>query len=58
MNELIKGLVEKVGLDEDKATQVVAFLKENASKLPALLGSAKDLAGDKLPDSVGGLFDS
>ena len=58
MDELINGLMTKVGLDEATAKKVVAFLKENASQLPALLASnetAKALV-DKLPGGVGGML--
>lgn len=58
MNELIQGLVQKVGLSPEQAQQVVVFLKDNAHKLPEWLGQSdlgKDLAG-KLPGGLGGLF--
>jgi len=58
MDELIQQLVNKVGLDEAKATQVVEFLKENASKVPEWLGGSDLLESlkDKLPGALGKLF--
>lgn len=58
MEELIGQLVSKVGISEEQAGQVVAFLKENASKLPEWLGQSdvgKAIA-DKLPGGLGGMF--
>jgi hypothetical protein len=58
MDELINGLVTKVGLDEATAKKVVTFLKENATQLPALLANnetAKSLV-DKLPGGVGSML--
>jgi len=59
MEEIINGLVEKVGLDKATAEKVIAFLKENADKLPALMkdgvGNIGDLKG-KLPGGLGGMF--
>jgi hypothetical protein len=57
-NELIQGLIEKVGLDEEKAKMVIAFLQENAHKLPEWLKGSElveDLK-DKLPAGLGKLF--
>ena len=34
MEELVQQLVQKVGLSETQAQQVVEFLQENASKIP------------------------
>ena len=58
MDELIQQLVQKVGLDEEKATQVVEFLKENAAKVPEWLGGSDLLESlkDKLPGGLGKLF--
>lgn len=58
MEELIAQLVEKVGLDKDKAAQVVAFLQENASKVPEWLGGSDvlDSVKDKLPGGLGGML--
>jgi hypothetical protein len=54
---LISGLVDKVGLDRATAERVVAFLKENADKLPALLqGDVPKEMLDKLPGGLGGLL--
>ena len=60
MEELIEGLIAKVGLDKDKAEKVVSFLKENASKVPEWLASSGALGklpgglGDKLGGMLGG----
>ncbi len=54
MDDLIEGLTEKVGIDKETAEKVVAFLKENASEIPALL--AKAGLADKLPGGLGKLF--
>lgn len=58
MDDLIQGLMSKVGLDKATAEKVIAFLKENANDLPAML--AKSGMADKLPGglgkSLGGLF--
>jgi endonuclease V-like protein UPF0215 family len=50
--------MEKVGLDEEKAKQVIAFLQENAHKLPEWLKSSElvDNLKDKLPGGIGKLF--
>lgn len=58
MEEMIQQLVQKVGLDEEKAAQVVEFLKENASKIPEWLGGSDMLESlkDKLPGGLGKLF--
>lgn len=48
MEEMIEGLMSKVGLSKEKAEQVVEFVKDNASKLPEWLGKSdmvKDIAG-------------
>lgn len=58
MEEMVNGLMKKVGLSEDQAKQVVAFVKENAHKIPEWIGSndmAKGLV-DKLPGGVGDMF--
>lgn len=54
MEEFIRGLMAKVGLSEEQARQVVAFIQENADKVPELLESS-GIAG-KLPGGLGGLF--
>jgi len=60
MDDLIQGLMSKVGLDKATAEKVIAFLKENADDIPAML--AKSGMADKLPaglgKSLGGLFGS
>ena len=54
MDELLNGLIEKVGLDKETAEKVIAFLKDNASEIPELL--AKSGVADKLPGGLGKLF--
>jgi hypothetical protein len=62
MEEMIQGLMSRVGLDKEKAEQVVAFFKENASKVPQWLASNETARSviDKLPgglgDKLGGMF--
>jgi hypothetical protein len=62
MEEMIQGLMTKVGLDKEKAEQVVAFIRENATKVPQWLASNETARGvlDKLPgglgDKLGGMF--
>lgn len=58
MDELLTGLVEKAGLSDEQAAQVVEFLKENAHKVPGWL-SGTDVGqaiADKLPGGLGGLI--
>jgi len=50
MEELIKGLVTKVGLSEDKAKEVATFLQSNAAQVPKWLASSG--VADKLPGGV------
>jgi hypothetical protein len=55
MEELINGLVTKVGLSKDMAQKVVAFLQEHADDVPKWLASAgvsESLAG-RLPGGLG-----
>ena len=58
MEEMIEGLVTKVGLSKEQAKKVADFLTENASKVPEWLQSdtVKNL-GKKLPGPLGGMFD-
>ncbi|MEM6995490.1 MAG: hypothetical protein AAF721_33580 [Myxococcota bacterium] len=50
-------MAAKVGISEEQATQVIEFLKENADKVPELLGSdALASIKDKLPGGLGGLL--
>ena len=64
MDAIINGLIEQVGLDKETAEKVIAFLKEHADELPALLaksGLADQLPegiADKIPEGLGGLFGS
>lgn len=50
MDAIINGLIEKVGLDKETAEKVIAFLKEHADDLPALL--AKTGLEDKIPEGI------
>jgi hypothetical protein len=45
MDELIQGLVSKVGLDEAQAKKVVSFLQDNADQIPKWLGSLGSVTG-------------
>ena len=53
--ELLEGLMSKVGLSREKAEEVIAFLKENASKLPELVNNNETLSGlaAKRPGGLG-----
>ena len=53
MDEMIKGLMEKVGLDEAKANLVFSFLKDNATKIPGWLGGSLDTIKDTVGDALG-----
>jgi hypothetical protein len=59
MHDMIKGLVEKVGLSEEQAHKVWDFLQENAHHVPEWLGKSDTLKGlsHKLPGKLGGIFD-
>lgn len=59
MEELIKGLMTKVGLSKEQAEKVADFLEENASKVPEWLGKSDALKklGQKLPGPLGDMFD-
>jgi hypothetical protein len=59
MEDLIKGLMTKVGLSKDQAEKVANFLEENASKVPEWLGTSDTLKniGKKLPGPLGDMFD-
>ncbi|MEM6293561.1 MAG: hypothetical protein AAGA54_19970 [Myxococcota bacterium] len=46
-------MAEKVGISEDQAKQVIEFLKENADKVPELIGGD---ALEGIKDKLGGLF--
>ena len=58
MDELIQGLVAKVGLDEETAKKVFTFLQENADSIPSWLTSSDLAKGvmDKIPGGLGGLL--
>lgn len=53
MEQIITGLIEKVGLSESQAQAVIAFLREHVDELPALLAKG-DLAAS-VPGMLGGL---
>lgn len=57
VDKLLDELTAKVGLDRGTAEKVVQFLKDNAHRLPELLGSdaAKGVI-DKLPGGLGAMF--
>ncbi|MEZ4222935.1 MAG: hypothetical protein R3B13_18475 [Polyangiaceae bacterium] len=58
MDELINGLIAKTGISQEQAEKVVAFLKENAHKVPEWLGGTdigKSIK-DKLPGGLGGIL--
>lgn len=59
MEELIKGLMTKVGLSKEQAEKVADFLEENAHKVPEWLGKSDTLKnlGKKLPGPLGDMFD-
>ncbi len=58
MDEMINGLVAKTGISKEQAEKVVAFLKENATKVPGWLGSTDvgQSIKDKLPGGLGGML--
>ena len=58
METFIAQLVEKTGISEDQAKQVVEYVKENWDKIPGWIGQsgAKDAIKDKLPGGLGGLL--
>jgi|GEM_PF-1479593 len=53
--ELLEGLMSKVGLSKEKAQEVIAFLKENASKIPEWVNENETLSNiaQKLPGGLG-----
>jgi hypothetical protein len=57
VDKLLDELTSKVGLDRGTADKVVQFLRDNAHRLPELLGSdaAKGVM-DKLPGGLGGML--
>lgn len=55
MEELVKQLVEKVGIDQATAEKVVSFLKQHASEVPGWLSNGA--AQDMLKKATGGLGD-
>lgn len=56
-DELVSQLAAKVGISEDQAKQVVAFLMEHKDDIIGMLGSgALDGVKDKLPGGLGGLL--
>ncbi len=57
MDKLLDELTTRVGLDRGTAEKVVQFLKDNAHRLPELLGSdaAKGVM-DTFPGGLGGML--
>lgn len=57
MDQLIKLLQEKTGIDEATANKVADFIKEHAHELPQMLsgGNGGDIA-DKAKDMLGGFL--
>ncbi len=53
IDAFIGQMAEKVGISEEQAKQVIEFLKDNADKVPELLGSDA-LSGIK--EKLGGFF--
>lgn len=53
IEDMIAQMAEKVGISEDQAKQVIEFLKENADKVPELIGGD---ALEGIKDKLGGLF--
>lgn len=57
IEEFVTNMAAKVGISEAQAQQVIEYLKENADKLPDLLGTdALSALKDKLPGGLGGLL--
>lgn len=53
IEEFVTQMAAKAGITEEQAKQVIDFLKENADKVPELLGNE---ALDGIKDKLGGLF--
>lgn len=51
MEQLINGLVEKVGIDRGTAEKVADFIKDHASDIPSWIASSG--LADKLPGGLG-----
>jgi hypothetical protein len=56
VDELVDELVKKVGLTPEQGEIVVAFLQENAHKVPGWLGLDLNSVTDMLPGGLGSLF--
>ena len=58
MEDLITGMVEKVGISKEQAEKVIAYLKENSDDVLKWLQEkgAVDAVKDKLPGGLGDLF--
>ena len=58
MEEFITSLAAKVGISEEQAKQVVAFLQENAGKVTEMLANTDldESLKEKLPGGLGKLF--
>ncbi len=50
MDDIIQGLCSKTGISQDQAAKVVDYLKQNADKLPQMLG--KSGVGAKLGEAA------
>lgn len=53
MDQLVKMIADKVGVDEATAQKVAQFIQEHAHEIPALLGKG---GLDGLKDQAGGLL--
>lgn len=62
MEKLINELVQKTGIERSSAEKVVGYLKDNASRLPELLGAGGGIAdaakgaAKGVVDKVGNVF--
>lgn len=55
MEKMISELCQRTGIDRSTAEKVVLYLKENATRIPEMLGSADGTRGvaGKIGDFVG-----
>ncbi len=58
MDEMIKQLTEKVGIDRETAEKVATFLKDHAADVPKWLGSGGigKQVGDRISGGLGGVM--
>ena len=54
MEDMLQGLIDKVGLDKETAMKVIDFVKDNADKIPEWIGSSG--LADKLPGGLGDML--